>query len=499
MRVALYIRLSKEDERDGPSQSVTNQRALLEKYANDNQLMVHDVYIDDGWSGCNFDRPEFQRMLSDIESGKVNMVVTKDLSRLGRDYILTGHYLERYFPEHGVQYVSLLDGIDTLVNPSSNDFTPFRAIMNDMYARDISRKITSVKRDKQRRGQFIGGKPVYGYKMHPTEKNRIVIDDTAAITVRQIFSMALAGMSCRRIAATLNESGVLSPSEYAGGKIAGGWSGERISEMLQNETYLGNMVQGRRVKVSYKLKKSMRKSKDDWIVVEGTHEAVIDHAAFDAVQRILESRRHTRVRTYDFPLKGMVFCHECGHPLGVINRKRSDGSDTLYFVCRTYQRGRTGHSCTAHCIKVKDITDIVIAKLLEICKAELSLEGLLPLAQRTVQSNATSKRGNADELRRRINAQIDRLYCDQLNGVLKESDFNRIYRTLCQKRDELEQERYKPEEDTTLQLTEQFLSELPENRDLLTHLMERIELTSENQLIIFLRFTENEAPQHDII
>lgn len=495
MRAALYIRLSKEDERDGPSQSVTNQRALLEKYASDNHLMIHDIYIDDGWSGCNFDRPDFQRLLSDIESGKVNMVVTKDLSRLGRDYILTGHYLERYFPEHGVRYVSLLDGIDTLSNPSSNDFTPFRAIMNDMYARDISRKITSVKRDKQKRGQFIGGKPVYGYKMHPTEKNRIVIDETAAVTVRQIFSMALAGMSCRRIAANLNENGVLSPSEYAGGRITGIWSGERISEMLQNETYLGNMVQGRRVKVSYKSKKSMRKNKEDWIVVEGTHEAIIDSTTFNAVQRILESRRHTRTRTYDFSLKGMVFCHECGHPLGVVNRKRSDGSDTLYFICRTYQRGKTGHSCSAHCVKVNNITDIVITKLLEVCKTELSLKNLLPLAKHALPSDTASNRNNTDDLRQRINAQIDRLYSDQLNGILEEDDFNRIYRTLCQKRDELkqEQERYQPDRDTAKQLTEKFLAELPENRELLSHLIERIELTSENQLIIFFRFTETEV------
>ena len=171
--VALYIRLSKEDESEGPSESVTNQKSLLNEFVQQHRLSVYDTYIDDGWSGTSFNRPAFQRMIGDIETKKVNMVITKDLSRLGRDYIMTGHYMERYFPEKRVRYISLLDGIDTGIESTANDITPFRAIMNDMYAKDISKKIKSVKHDKQQKGQFIGGKPVYGYKMHPTEKNKI--------------------------------------------------------------------------------------------------------------------------------------------------------------------------------------------------------------------------------------------------------------------------------------------------------------------------------------
>ena len=181
--VAKYIRLSKEDESEGPSQSVTNQNSLLDEFVKQHRLSVYDTYIDDGYSGTTFDRPAFQRMIADIEAKKVNMVITKDLSRLGRDYIMTGHYMERYFPEKRVRYISLLDGIDTGVESTANDITPFRAIMNDMYAKDISKKIKSVKRDKQRKGQFIGGKPMYGYKMHPTEKNKIVVDEEVALHV----------------------------------------------------------------------------------------------------------------------------------------------------------------------------------------------------------------------------------------------------------------------------------------------------------------------------
>ena len=153
-RAALYIRLSKEDEGEGPSQSVTNQRSLLEEFVREHHLQIYDTYIDDGWSGTSFDRPAFRRMVADIEAKRVNLVITKDLSRLGRDYIMTGHYMERYFPEHRVRYISLLDGIDTGVESSANDITPFRAIMNDLYAKDISKKIKSVKRDQQRKGQF---------------------------------------------------------------------------------------------------------------------------------------------------------------------------------------------------------------------------------------------------------------------------------------------------------------------------------------------------------
>lgn len=284
--VALYIRLSKEDESEGPSESVINQKSLLDQFVKAHHLSVFDTYVDDGWSGTNFDRPGFQRMIKDIEAKRVNMVITKDLSRLGRDYIMTGHYMERYFPEKKVRYISLLDGIDTGVESGANDITPFRAIMNDMYAKDISKKIKSVKRDKQRKGEFIGGKPAYGYKMHPTQKNKIVIDEVAAPIVRRIFWMALEGISCRQIAAKLNEDGVETPAMYSGLKqnarspYHGLWSSERISYMLQNEIYIGNMVQGRSAKVSYKSKKCMKTPRDQWIIVEGTHEAIIDRDTF---------------------------------------------------------------------------------------------------------------------------------------------------------------------------------------------------------------------------
>ena len=511
---ALYIRLSKEDESEGPSQSVQNQESLLREFVQQHRLSVYDTYVDDGWSGTNFDRPDFQRMIGDIEARKVNMVITKDLSRLGRDYIMTGHYMERYFPEHRVRYISLLDGIDTGVDSTANDITPFRAIMNDMYAKDISKKIKSVKRDKQRKGQFIGGKPAYGYKMHPTEKNKIVIDEEVAPVVRRIFALALSGMSCRNIATRLNQEGVPTPATYANlpvarpGPYTGLWSSERISEMLQNETYIGNMVQGRSVKISYKSKKCLKQDPTNWVVVEGTHEPLVDRETFQKVRMLVNSRRHTRSRTYDFLLKGLIFCHECGYPLAVLNRKNARGEDVLYFVCRTYQRFTKAGVCTCHSIKEKTVTDAVVAKVREVCQACLKPDELLPMAREAVENagKGSGLKMELQDLQSRIDsltAKLDRMYTDRLNGLLPEADFQRIFSRIKGEREQLEEKRKAlafqqkspvPSEDRARELVQRFIETAGESRELLVSLIERVELTEDKEVIIKFRFAQLDGP-----
>ena len=518
---ALYIRLSKEDESEGPSQSVQNQESLLREFVQQHRVSVYDTYVDDGWSGTNFDRPSFQRMIADIEAKKVNMVITKDLSRLGRDYIMTGHYMERYFPEHRVRYISLLDGIDTGVDSTANDITPFRAIMNDMYAKDISKKIKSVKRDKQRKGQFIGGKPVYGYKMHPTEKNKIVIDEEVAPVVRRIFALALSGMSCRNIATLLNQEGVPTPATYANlpvarpGPYTGLWSSERISDMLQNETYIGNMVQGRSVKISYKSKKCLRQDPANWVVVEGTHEPLVDEETFRKVRMLVSSRKHTRSRTYDFLLKGLIFCHECGYPLAVLNRKNARGEDVLYFVCRTYQRFTKAGVCTCHSIKEKTVTDAVVAKVREACQAYLNPDELFPVAREAVE-NARKQSGLEMELQTlqakidSLTVNLDRMYTDRLSGLLPEADFQRIFGRIKGEREQLEEKRQALEfqrkspvrsEDRARELVQRFIETAGESRELLVSLIERVELTEDKEVMIKFRFAqldetaESQTPQ----
>jgi len=513
--VALYIRLSKEDETEGPSQSVTNQKSLLEEFVKQHRLSVYDIYIDDGFSGTSYDRPDFQRMIADIEAKKVNMVITKDLSRLGRDYIMTGHYMERYFPEKRVRYISLLDGIDTGIESSANDITPFRAIMNDMYAKDISKKIKSVKRDKQRKGQFIGGKPMYGYKMHPTEKNKIVIDEEVAPIVRRIFAMALDGMSCRKIAATLNEEGIPTPATYANlpvgnpGPYTGLWSSERISDMLQNETYIGNMVQGRMVKVNYKSKKCLRQPREKWVIVENTHEPLVDRETFQKVRLLVESRKHTRSRTYDFLLKGLIFCHECGYPLATLNRKNAAGEERLFFVCRTYQRFTKAGVCTCHSIKEQTVTEAVLAKVREVCQAYLNADELLQMAQKSVEAAraADSTEAEIQSLRGKIDTMtvnLDRMYMDKLSGILGEDDFQRIYLKVKADRSklegqlkELEKKKESPAkaEDEAKALVQRFLDSACASRELLVSLIERIELSEDKQLYIKFRFKQLNLPQ----
>lgn len=512
-QVGLYIRLSKEDENEGPSESVNNQKSLLDEFVKEHRLSVYDTYIDDGWSGTSFDRPDFKRLIDDIDAKKVNMVITKDLSRLGRDYIMTGHYMERYFPENRVRYISLLDGIDTGVESTANDITPFRAIMNDMYAKDISKKIKSVKHDKQRKGLFIGGKPRYGYKMDPNGKNKIIIDEEAASVVRRIFDMALSGLSCRQIAVQLNDEKIPTPASYAGlnqgriGPYAGMWSSERISDMLQNETYIGNMVQGRSKKISYKSKKTIRQPRENWIIVEGTHEPLIDPEIFTKVQRMVNSRRTTRSRTYDFLLKGLIYCHECGYPLAVINRPNAEGKDCLYFVCRTYQRFTKAGVCTCHSIKEEIVTNAVLQKVREVCEQYLHAEQLMPMAEQAVKEarQAENHENEIASLQSKIEsltAHLDKMYMDKLTGLLDDKDFERIYLKVKEERSALEQKLseidtpdYSPDKQAEIakKLVKRFVDTAYCSKELLVSLIERVELTENKQIIIHFRFRQLEA------
>ena len=507
-RAALYVRLSKEDETEGPSQSVTNQKSLLYEFTEKHRLSVYDIYVDDGFSGTSFDRPDFNRMIRDIEDHKVNMVITKDLSRLGRDYIMTGHYMERYFPEHQVRYISLLDGIDTGIESTANDITPFRAIMNDMYAKDISKKIKSVKHDKQNKGLFIGWKPPYGYKSHPDTSNKLIIDEEAASIVRRVFSMALSGISCRKIADALNEEHIPSPSAYARfnvgnkGPYTGLWCGQRISEILKNEVYIGNMVQGRMVKVSYKSKKYIRRPPDQWIVVEHTHDPIIDEESFRKVALMLNSRAHTRSRTYEYLLKGMVFCHECGAALVVLNRPTASRDVRLFFVCQTYQRFTKARICTCHSIKVDTLTEAVLAKVRQVCSNYLNSASLLPIAQKTIERSQSENSVDSeiqaiDRKLNSISANLDQMYSDRLAGILDPEDFQRIYTKVKAERTELaaklkvlqtQKESPAETEDQARALAQRFIEGSSNNRELLVSLIERIEYSEDKQLYIKFRF-----------
>ena len=510
---ALYLRLSKEDNNSSDdSESIKNQRAMLEGYAQGEKLHVYDVYIDDGISGTSFDRPGFEQMINDIEAKKINLIITKDMSRLGRDYIDTGHYMERYFPENNIRYISLLDNIDTGSESYNSDLTPFKAILNDMYAKDISKKITSVKRDKQKKGLFIGGKPAYGYKKSKTEKNTIVIDEPAAKNVRYIFQLALEGKSCQEIAMTLNEQKIPTPAAYAKinlsvkGPYSGKWSTERINFMLQNEVYIGSMVQGRMQKVNYKSKRCRKLPREDWTVVENTHEPLVDRQTFEKVSLLIKSRSHTRSRTHNFLLKGIIFCHECGCPLGVINRTLAGNRQKLYFICRTYQRFTKYSACTCHCASVEDVTEAVLTKIGEVCTkyiSSLDLDEITGRAKKIMQAEKFRQGKDVVDMKTRlelVKSKIDNTYNDRLSGIVDEDDFKRIYKKLKEDQISLQKKlqllENSNDDDVLLdkksvkELVDNFLNAKEYSLELIVSLIERIELTEQKEVFIFFRFKE---------
>ena len=412
--VAIYIRLSREDGDKEESDSVGNQRKLLTEYvAKKDDFILYDVYVDDGYSGTNFNRPSFQRMIADIEDGKVNCVVVKDLSRFGRDYIDTGRYLERYFPELGVRFISVTDSIDSM-KQAYDMLLPIKNIFNEQYARDISKKIQATVKSKQKAGEFIGAFTSYGYKKSPVDKNKLVIDDYAADVVRRIFSLYIQGYGKQRIAKLLNAEGILCPAEYK--KVNGEnykncnrlesttyWSYSTINSILHREMYVGNMVQG--TKHQRMRSKQKKMPKEEWIIVENTHEPIIDKETWEKAQSLLQKRtRELDLETNKNIFAGFVKCGDCGRAMTKNMWRRADGSKTYSLYCGTYKRNGKQY-CTPHTLPMAVLEDIVIGDLKAIVD---SVDNLKELVQS--QSFTASKvKRIADTELSKIKAELERV------------------------------------------------------------------------------------------
>ena len=412
--VAIYIRLSREDGDKEESDSVGNQRKLLAEYiAKKEDFILYDVYVDDGYSGTNFNRPSFQRMIADIEDGKVNCVVVKDLSRFGRDYIDTGRYLERYFPEMGVRFISVTDGIDSM-KQAYDMLLPIKNIFNEQYARDISKKIQATVKSKQKAGEFIGAFTSYGYKKSPVDKNKLVIDDYAADVVRRIFSLYIQGYGKQKIAKLLNAEGVLCPAEYK--KVNGEnykncnrlesttyWSYSTINSILHREMYVGNMVQG--TKHQRMRSKQKKMPKEEWIIVENTHEPIIDKATWEKAQSLLQKRtRELDLETNKNIFAGFVKCGDCGRAMAKNMWRRADGSKTYSLYCGTYKRNGKQY-CTPHTLPMVVLEDIVLGDLKAIVD---NVDNLKELVQS--QSFTASKvKRIADTELSKIKAELERV------------------------------------------------------------------------------------------
>ena len=349
---ATYLRLSRSDGDQQESNSIKNQRALLNDYMGKHpELHKFDEYVDDGYSGTNFERPDFKRMMQDIEKRNVNCIIVKDLSRFGRNYIETGRYLERIFPFMGVRFIAINDHYDSAEENDDKGriLIPFNNLINDTYCRDISLRVRSHLDVKRKEGQFIGSFAGYGYRKDPKDKNHLIIDEYAAGIVQEIFKQKLNGMSSQRIASHLNELGVLPPNEY---KRANGfnytcgfqaglnqkWTVVSVNRILKNESYTGTLIQGKRRKINYKVKKSHDVGSENWIRVEDAHDAIISKGEFQQVQQLLElDTRTAPSQTTVYPLSGFLRCADCGQNM-IRRTVTKNGKKYQYYHCSTYKK-----------------------------------------------------------------------------------------------------------------------------------------------------------------
>lgn len=375
--VAVYLRLSRDDEPYGgsaESNSIRSQRDMIRSYIREQDDMeIYDIYVDDGWSGANFDRPSFKRMMEDIRAGHVDCVIVKDLSRLGRDYIEAGRLIQKTFPAFSVRFIALNDNFDSLT-ADFNEKTlvlPVKNFINDAYCSDISKKVKSHQQVKRERGDFIGAFAVYGYRKDPGNINHLVVDKYAAGIVKKIFAWRIAGLSNLAIAEKLDGMGILSPMEYKksqGEKFSTGfitnikarWSAVAVKRILTNELYMGMMVQGKSEKTSYKVRRLTEKPREDWIRVADTHEAVVSAEDFKTVQRLLEvDTRASAGKEGCHIFTGFLYCGDCGEPM-IRRVNRYKDTKKVYFICPTRNKGL---GCTRHSIPEEKLRSLVLAGL----------------------------------------------------------------------------------------------------------------------------------------
>ena len=435
------MRLSRDDELEGESASISTQKQILRDYANEQGFLVVDEYVDDGFSGTNFERPSFKRMIEDIEDGKINCVVTKDLSRLGRNYILTGQYTELYFPSKGVRYIAIHDGVDTI--REDNDIAPFKNIVNEFYARDTSKKIRAVKQAKAQKGERVNGQVPYGYIADPNDRNHLLPDPETAHIVKQIFAMYVRGDRICEIQNWLREHEVLTVAELQYRRTGShrhprphpnciyNWPDKTLYDILARKEYLGHTITGKSYKVSYKSKKTKKNPEEKQYFFPNTHEPLIDEETFDLAQkRIATKHRPTKVDEIDL-FSGLLFCADCGYKMylqqgaGTLERKHA-------YTCGKYRnRIRTGELCTTHYIRKSVLKELVLADLQRVLSyvkkhEQEFIETANECSAKAIQKTLTQQRKELDKAQNRINELnilFRKLYEDNALGKLSDEQF----------------------------------------------------------------------------
>ena len=362
---ACYCRLSCDDDLDGDSNSIRNQKMLLQKYADENRLRNVRFYVDDGYSGSNFDRPDFKRMMDDVDNGRISTVIVKDMSRFGRDHILVGYYTKYYLAEADVRFIAIYDQVDSETNPD-DDITPFKNILNEMYAKDCSKKIRAVVRAKGNAGKHITSIPPLGYKKNPENKEKWIIDEKGAEVVREIFKLCIQGYGPTQIARILTERGIDTPVVYfhknglpTSLKIKDDseiWDQKTIVRILENLEYTGCTVNFKSYKKSYKSKRRINTPKEDWAIFENTQEAIIDKQTFETVQKIRQNKRRPTNMGEMSPLSGLVYCADCGKKMYLCRCTTMKQAE--YFNCSSYRKKKKT-TCSSHQITVKAVTELI--------------------------------------------------------------------------------------------------------------------------------------------
>ena len=449
---ALYCRLSRDDELQGESNSITNQKSILKKYADENGFRNTEFFVDDGYSGTNFDRPDWKRLTSLIDEGAVGTIIVKDMSRLGRDYLQVGIYTEMVFPNNDIRFIAINNGVDS-ANQTGNDMTPFINLFNEFYAKDTSRKITAVFRNKGKSGKPLTTNPPYGYLKDPNDKFNWIIDSEVAPVVKLMFDLCVAGYGPKQIANELMKRGIPTPAEHflaigvpCGAKQPerpGFWQQKTIAELLNKPEYLGHTVNFRYRQKSFKCKKKIANDPSEWMVFENTHEAIVDKETFDIVQRIRDGRRRVTPMGEMPALSGMLFCADCGAKLYQV-RHRGWTHEQELFVCATYRKIKGG--CTSHQIHNVQVEEILLHEIRDITafareREDEFVQLVTKKSETELNRQLRESRRELDQARQRItrlDSIVKNLYEDNIEGKISDERFKRLSETYDEEQSQLE-------------------------------------------------------------
>ena len=413
-RAALYMRLSRDDEGPGESASIASQRDLLRAYAAARGIPVAGEYADDGFSGTHFERPGFQRLLRDIESGKIDCVITKDLSRLGRNSARTAELLEEYFPRHAVRFISVGEGFDSReLSGGMAVAAPFMLLMNELYARDISQKIRAALRSRMERGDFISAFAPYGYRKDPADRHRLLVDEEAAEVVRRIFRLAAAGRRTGDIAGELNAGRIPTPAAYRrrqrreGDGDPGRWSSSMLCKLLRNPVYLGQTAQGKSTKLSFKSRETRANPREEWIVAEGTHEPLVSAELFELARRRAAARRCVPNRGFHNLFAGLARCADCGRSMSTAPTRKAGSAAVL--CCGSY-KAHGAKVCGNHFIAYEQLCRIVGEELRgQLALPEAERRALLARLERDESARRSAEEGRTSGLLRKQERQLREL------------------------------------------------------------------------------------------